>query len=717
LPEPEKTTRVVRFGVFEVDLQTAELRKQGVRIRLPGQSFQVLEALLLRPGELVTREELRQKLWPADTFGDFEHGLNAAVNRVREALGDSSDNPRFVETLPRRGYRFIAPVSGGHRSAADQPTDPKPPTRDTDPNREVPGVSLESEAPAKPEGKSRSRNRLKRWLLPGAATLVVSAAAGAWYLRRPLPPPRVSKYTQITHDGRSKGVGGTDGSRVYFTQSSPSQIALVGVNGGETALLPLEIPANNVQLMDISPDGSNALVGTFEQSHDDYGQWVVPVLGGAAKRLEDGGGETFSPDGSSVVYSTLNGEIFKVLIDGSDRRKLASVGTGVWWFRWSPDGKVIRFSKQDGLWEMTQKGAGVHRLLPSWKGRFPPCCGTWTHDGSLYLFLADGQLWALDERRSLFRPPSAAPIQLTNGPLFWGGPIPGRDGRTIFSDGVAQRGELSRIDLKTGGFQPFLGGISAEFVSFSPDGKSVAYITFPEGILWRANRDGSNRMQLTRPSDFAANPRWSPNSKEIVFMTETRTGQDSIRRVSAVDGTPLWLLSEESAEMHDANWSSDGEKVLFAKSTGHGFATEKRDLRIVDLETRQVTVLPGSDGLWSPRWSPNGRYIAALLGVTGDLSLFDVATQQWRTLPCGGDVEFPSFSRDSRFIYFLRYGRDQGVFRIRVAGGKVERVVNMTDWHLTGLWGFSMSLDPEDAPLVLRDTGSDDIYALKLEEK
>jgi DNA-binding winged helix-turn-helix (wHTH) protein len=108
--EPTQTTKLVRFGVFEVDLRMAKLRKQGVRIRLPGQSFQVLEALLLRPGELVTREELKQKLWPTDTFGDFEHGLKAAVNRVREALGDSFDNPRFVETVPRRGYRFIASV-------------------------------------------------------------------------------------------------------------------------------------------------------------------------------------------------------------------------------------------------------------------------------------------------------------------------------------------------------------------------------------------------------------------------------------------------------------------------------------------------------------------------------------------------------------------------------------------------------------------------------
>ena len=101
----------VRFGAFQLDLRTGELRKAGVRINLPEQPFQVLKALLDRPGDLVTREELRQRLWPAETFVDFEHGLNAAVRRLRDALGDSADVPRFVETLPRRGYRFIAPVT------------------------------------------------------------------------------------------------------------------------------------------------------------------------------------------------------------------------------------------------------------------------------------------------------------------------------------------------------------------------------------------------------------------------------------------------------------------------------------------------------------------------------------------------------------------------------------------------------------------------------
>src|SRR5436190_23855262 len=110
MPSSSAPLRVVQFGIFEVDLRSGELRKAGTRIKLHDQPFQVLAMLLDRPGELVTREEIRQKLWPGDTFVDFDHGLNSAVNRLRDALGDSADAPRFIETLPRRGYRFIAPV-------------------------------------------------------------------------------------------------------------------------------------------------------------------------------------------------------------------------------------------------------------------------------------------------------------------------------------------------------------------------------------------------------------------------------------------------------------------------------------------------------------------------------------------------------------------------------------------------------------------------------
>src|SRR6202162_2469584 len=117
-PENGPTPRILRFATFEVDLQARELRKNGLKLKLHGQPFEVLAMLLERPGELVSREQLRERLWPTDTFVDFDHGVNTAINKLREALGDSADNPRFVETLPRRGYRFLAGVAGPDRATA-----------------------------------------------------------------------------------------------------------------------------------------------------------------------------------------------------------------------------------------------------------------------------------------------------------------------------------------------------------------------------------------------------------------------------------------------------------------------------------------------------------------------------------------------------------------------------------------------------------------------
>src|SRR6266436_6422781 len=114
---PATSARIARFGIFEVDLNALELRKHGLRLKLPEQPFQILVMLLERPGEIVTRDELRNRLWQTDTFVDFDHGLNNAVMRLREVLGDSSDRPRFIETLPRRGYRFIAPIEEIHSAA------------------------------------------------------------------------------------------------------------------------------------------------------------------------------------------------------------------------------------------------------------------------------------------------------------------------------------------------------------------------------------------------------------------------------------------------------------------------------------------------------------------------------------------------------------------------------------------------------------------------
>ncbi len=432
-----------------------------------------------------------------------------------------------------------------------------------------------------------------------------------------------------------------------------------------------------------------------------------------------------------MIYS-LGGDIFTVRIDGTDRKKIASAKTGGGGFQWAPDGKTIRFSASDGhpsveLWEMSRDGTGIHRLLPNWKQGTYQCCGRWTPDGNFYVFIADDQIWALDERHRLFTKTSSLPVQLTTGPMHWGAAIPSKDGTKVFAEGATLRGELTRIDPKTGNPQPFLGGISADDVSFSPDGNYVAYVSYPDGTLWRANRDGTNRIQLFHArSEYenvinaVINPRWSPNSKEILFATLRPDGSGEIHRISAEDGSPRWLLSKESApSAGDPNWSSDGKKVVFDFDSGslYGQPTQG-DLRIVDLDAKQVTALPGSKGKWSPRWSPDGRYIAALSHPElGHLPIFDLKLQRWFDLRPNGEVDFPNFSHDSKFIYFLRFGQEQGVFRIPVAGGKEERVANLKGWHLTGNQGISLTLDPSDAPLIVRDIGSDDLYALTFAEK
>jgi Tol biopolymer transport system component len=297
-------------------------------------------------------------------------------------------------------------------------------------------------------------------------------------------------------------------------------------------------------------------------------------------------------------------------------------------------------------------------------------------------------------------------------PIQWSAPFAAKDGKKIFAVGMTPRGELTRYDPRTRQFQPFLKGISAEGVAFSRDGASVAYVSFPEGILWKANRDGSNPVQLSDSSIYAMNPRWSPDGSQIAFMDPGPWRNDVSYIVSANGGSPRRLAEGRLA---DPTWSPDGKKILLAAGTA--LQDPNEDLRILDLASGQITIVPGSSGMEGPRWSPDGRTIAAL-PFAGGMSVFDMETQRWGALLTDVDVGgWEAFSADSKFLYYENTGHNQGVFRVRVKGGKPERVIDLKDWHMTGFFGYWMALDPTDAPLLLRDTGTSDIYALTLEEK
>ncbi len=726
----ERLCRVYRFADVEVHEAEFFVTKAGKRLQIEPKAFKFLLYLLRNPGRLIPKQELLDAIW-GDT-AVTENSLTRNIAYLRHVLGDDLREPQFIETVATVGYRFVCPVevlesaNGGLASAKPADTLTEPPTTSE-------GDLVET-VPARERGRTGLAIR-RRWLSAAAVAVVGLLASAIWYLRRPLPPPRVTEYTQITHDARHKFLLATDGARLYmYLYLQPEPWAQVPVSGGEVT--PFSLPLPNPSLKDVSPDGSSLLVGSLDNGRGSL--WTVQIQGGSLRRLLDDcriNSARWSPDGKLVTYYTLDGDIFVMRSDGTESHKLVSAPghfsinnlyTG--YLSRPPDGSRIRFSRDLKLWEMSSDGSGLHPLLPGWHPSEWQCCGRWMPDGRFFVFLSGAplagnpaarpspaQIWALDDRRSFLRPAPTEPVQLTSGPIRWGVPIPGRDGKTIFSRGVALRGELDRFDAQSRQLQPYLSGISAEWVDFSPDGKSVAYVTFPEGILYRANRNGSNPIQLTDPPLYPVAPHWSPDGRQILFFATGAEGQRKIYLLPSEGGKPQMLLPSDNRIERNPNWSPDGRRIVF--DTGETVAdVSKYSIRILDLSDGKITDIPGSQGRWSPRWSPDGRYIAAL--TTGaSLAVFDLRTQRWSPVIEKGEVSIHTWSRDAKFIYFLRAVDQLGVYRIRPSGGEAEQVVDLEGFRFTGVAAYFMGLDPEDVPLLLRDTGVDDIFALKLEER
>jgi Tol biopolymer transport system component len=265
--------------------------------------------------------------------------------------------------------------------------------------------------------------------------------------------------------------------------------------------------------------------------------------------------------------------------------------------------------------------------------------------------------------------------------------------------------------LKSGRFEPYLGGISAEYVSFSKDGQWVAYVSFPEGTLWRSKMDGSERLQLTYPPSQAMMPRWSPDGKTIVFFGVDANQPPRIYEVSLEGGSLRPLMPNNPDPQTDPNWSPDGSKIVFA---GHP-ADATSSIRVFDLATRQVSTLPGSQGMYSPRWSTDGRYIPALSVDSKRLLLFDFQTQKWTEL-AQGRMGWLEWSKDGQYLQANDASGTGAIIRIRLSDHKTERVVDLKNFATAGYYGFWLAVAPDDSPIMLRDAGTQDVYALDWEE-
>jgi eukaryotic-like serine/threonine-protein kinase len=605
-----------------------------------------------------------------------------------------------------------------YQSAADLRGDLKRLKRGADSHAALPATAWR-------DTKAKAPHDRGWWLgATGAAALI--AVVTALLLARPLPPPRVVGATRLTNDRQQKRPLLTYGSRLYF--SSASQWYQVSTKGGEP--VPLAVQMENPQLLDISPDGSELLIGRNEEhtNSDKLTLWTLPALGGSPRPLGDlvAVSAAWSPDGEQLVYGKAN-ELGLARNDGSEPRKLTALSGTPNYLRWSPDGKRIRFTLKRNpnsefvkgswegcsLWEVSADGTHLHALFPGWSE--PQFFGNWTRDGRYFVFVVEGKgidtVWAIRERTGFLRRTNREPVQLTAGPMSTDWALPSADGKRIFVDEHQPRSDVVRYDLKSSEFVPFLSGTSAEGLDFSRDGKWVAYVSDPDATLWTSTATGEQPRQLTVAPMEVSLPRWSPDGQRIVFMGHDLGKAWSIFVMRADYAAPEQLTRPENGAAYDPTWSADGNSIAFGQVQVAG----KLAIHVLNLKTREVSRLPGSEGLWSPRWSPDGHYIAALSNDVQTLLLFDFKSQRWTKL-ANARFEYPSWSRDSAYIYFNTSGDDGAFFRVRIRDHKLERIVSLKNLpRNAGSFGAWAGVAPDGSPLFQRDSNFDEIYALDWE--
>ena len=501
-----------------------------------------------------------------------------------------------------------------YQSAAEMRADLQRLKRDTDSGRsaalsvgraEFSAVAGTDSLPRETTTFRTGRPKWKSWAFAGGGLGLLVIASLIYLESRPLPPPKVSGYVPVTHDGHRKGLAGTDGSRIFFNEypASVPVIAQVSSSGGEVAHV--SVPAPTMSLLAVSPDGATLLVA------DEVGQtafhgplWGVPVLGGSPRRLGEAAGQAaaWSPDGQRMVYADGH-DLFLAKSDGSEPHKLVSAPDRAYYPAWSRDGTAIRFnvgavgaSTPTGpLYQVAVNGTNLHPLVPGWHTPPEECCGQWTPDGRYFVFQSQGNIWALAEKRNLLGNTNGQPVQLTSGPMNFSSPLPSRDGKKLFVVGALARGELVRYDTRSAEFIPFLSGISADSVSFSKDGQWVAYVSFPEGTLWRSKLDGSQKIQLTYPPLTPVMPSWSPDGQQIVFYAFSGP-KPKLYTVATQGGAPREMMPGDPKEEWDPTWSPDGTRIVF----GSGSTDPNSTVLIFDVRTNQASTLPGSKGFFLP---------------------------------------------------------------------------------------------------------------------
>jgi len=545
---------VVRFGVFEVDLRAGELKRNGSKVRLQDQPFQILTTLLERPGEVVSRDELREKLWPSDTFVDFDHSLNAAVRRLRDALGDSADSPRFVETVARRGYRFVAPVSPNY-----------PPS--------VPAAPIPIQ--------------MSRWKWPVVLLVVAVLALGVmvgWHAatrrqsyRSPLPfnerrltanPEEVPVLSSaISPDGR------------YLAFADSTGFYLRQIETGETHQLSLP-KGFNAEPAAWFPDGGHLLATWVPGPKELPSLWEISVLGGAPRKIRDAAySAAVSPDGSQIAFLTgprVRPQLWLMQSDG-ERAHLLYTGTQFLGSpAWSPDGRRLAYVLATYV---PGTIAGLHVQIEILdfstnqasavlsESRLGPGLA-WTPDNRLLFSMTelppnqqDSNLWSLTLSPQTAQP-IGAPTRLTRDPGNIADIHLTKNGKRAAFSKHALQPDVYLADLENHGTRLSaprrltLDDRQDYQFSWTADSKSVIFVSDRDGTfhIFEQSPDQSAPDLLVGGSETIQAPRLTPDGLSLLYLVtsdlEDAAPITRLMRMPLAGGPPQLVLEGRGISNH-----------------------------------------------------------------------------------------------------------------------------------------------------------------------
>ena len=627
------TTHAWRFGIFEVDAQREEFRRAGIPLRLREQSFRILVLLLEHASDLVTREDLRKALWPADTYVDFDHSLNTAVMKLREALGDTADKPLYIETIPKRGYRFVAPfVEIAGLSEA---------------GHEVGGA--ESTAPGQPESKLVLRNAAL------AAVAAILLTSGAWLLfvrgyRETVAQPRSGRVSSTlpaipvtTAPGQALFPAlSPDEKWITYLWNGPDQNyfdVYVQLLGSGTPNRLTDNKSARVGPPAWSPDGSEIAFGRCDSKND--GVFAVPAMGGSERKLTGlncaegfagGAPVAWLHDGSGLLIddrcsgSEPSGLVLLTFSTGERRCLVTPHAPGepsfVEGLTLSPDGESIAFSGQGAkgccdLFVVPRTGGSPRQLtfdLQLWSG-------------DLFLGHYIDFMWTPDSKSIVFS------SNATRVPWLWrvsaqGGPIEreavypalgsiSKDGRRlVYSETIAMElPAIWRADLAAPG-GPVLGkrkviGVQEEpDAQPSPDGSRLVWTSYRTGFyeVWASGSNGEDPRQLTRLERQSGTPRWSPDGKWVAFDSYNRGVSNSLIFVVDAEGRNVHAVTDTSFMSFVPSWSRDGKSIYFDSQRGENSSPWYMAVWKQSLETGERVQLTHQES-FNPQESYDGRTV------------------------------------------------------------------------------------------------------------